>query len=115
LITHDIKKSVSKVNSRIGNGEGVKLIAVRVYKKINRPPILIEPYSEKYCCYPQPTGTLYTINLYEIYKNNKISVKSITDILGSNSSGLDGVSDEYMKFNLKNIASIKKWLDKNYK
>ena len=73
-------------------------------------------YSEKYCCYPQPAGTLYTVNLYEIHKNNnKISVKSITDILGDNSSGLDGVSDDYMKFSLKNIASIKKWLDKNYK
>ena len=115
LITRDIKKIVSKVNGRIGNGDGVKLIAVSIYKKINKPPVLIELYSEKYCCYPQPAGTLYTVNLYEIHKNNnKISIKSITDILGDNSSGLDGVSDDYMKFSFKNIALIKKWLDKNY-
>ena len=52
---------------------------------------------------------------YIIKKKNGIGVNSITDILGDNSSGLDGVSDGYMSFKLKNIASIKKWLDKNYK
>ncbi|WP_265092424.1 hypothetical protein [Acinetobacter courvalinii] len=42
-------------------------------------------------------------------------MKPITDILGDNSSGLEGVSDDYMHFKFKDIASIKKWLDKNYK
>ena len=116
LIRYDTKKNLSKINGRSGNGAGVKLIAVSVYKKINKPPVLIELYSEKYCCYPEPSGNLYTINLYELHnKKNGIGVNSITDILGDNSSGLDGVSDGYMSFKLKNIASIKKWLDKNYK
>jgi hypothetical protein len=30
-------------------------------------------------------------------------------------SGLEGVSDDYMHFKFKDIASIKKWLDKNHK
>ena len=73
-------------------------------------------YSETYCCYPQPSGKLYTVDLYEIKKErNHVVLNSITNILGRDNSGLEGVSDDYMHIKFKDIASIKKWLDKNHK
>lgn len=116
LIIQNKKLYLNRVKGRVGNGEGAELVAVSLYRKKSTLPILITLYSETYCCYPQPSGKLYTIDLYNIVKNgNNISLKPITDILGDNSSGLEGVSDDYMHFKFKDIASIKKWLDKNYK
>lgn len=105
---------INKVFGRVGNGSGVQLKAVSIYRK-SKDPILITLYAENYCCYPKPSGTLYTIELHKIIKKDeKIILKSITNILGDKSSGLEGVSDDYLYFKLKNISSIKKWLDKNY-
>lgn len=105
---------INKVYGMIGNGSGVGLKAVSIYRK-SKDPILITLYAENYCCYPKPSGTLYTVELHKIIKiDKKIILKSITDILGENSSGLEGVSDDYLYFKLKNISSIEKWLDKNY-
>lgn len=116
LIIQNKKLFLDRVKGRVGNGEGAELVAVSLYRKKSKLPVLITLYSETYCCYPQPSGKLYTVDLYNIVKNgNNISLKPITDILGDNSSGLEGVSDDYMHFKFKDIASIKKWLDKNYK
>lgn len=105
---------INKVYGMVGNGSGVGLKAVSIYRK-SKDPILITLYAENYCCYPKPSGTLYTVELHKIIKKDKkIILKSITNILGENSSGLEGVSDDYLYFKLKNISSIKKWLDKNY-
>ena len=49
----------------------MELIAVSLYKKNSKPPVLITLYSETYCCYPQPSGKLYTVDLYEIEKKRK--------------------------------------------
>lgn len=94
-----------------------KLAAVSIYKnKKNSGPILITLHTQKWCCYPSPEGIVYSIDLYSIKKTkNNVMIEPITNILGKNSSGLDGVSDDYMYFKLKDIASIKKWLDQNYK
>jgi hypothetical protein len=68
-----------------------------------------------FCCYPQPSGQLYSIELYKIWNIDKnIKIEPITEILQEYSTGLEGVSDDYMHFKYKDIASIKKWLDKNY-
>lgn len=116
LILKNKKIYINKINGRVGNGGGAELIAVSLYKKNSKKPVLITLYSETYCCYPQPSGKLYTVDLNEIKReNNSINLKSITDILGDNNSGLEGVSDDYMHFKFKDISSIKKWLDKNYK
>ncbi|MFC6053179.1 hypothetical protein ACFPT0_10070, partial [Acinetobacter portensis] len=92
-----------------------KLAAVSVYKKTNKNPILITLHTQ-YWDTPTINGTTYSIDLYQITnKNGKIQVTDISKILGDKQSGLDGVSDDYILFDLKNIALIKKWLDKNYK
>lgn len=111
------KKLISRVDQGIvDGGQGVKLIAVSLYKRKVKNPILISIYSEKYCCYPKPTGDFYTVELHEFVKNkNSIELKSITHILGNDSSGLNGVFDDYLTFKFKDISSVKKWLDKNYK
>ena len=93
-----------------------KLEAVSIYRKKNKPPILITLHTQKWCCYPSPEGEVYSIDLYEITRDkNSFKLKDIGSILGDDQGGLDGVSDDYMHFKLKNIALIKKWLDKNYK
>lgn len=115
LILKNKKMSINKINGRVGNGGGTELIAVSLYKENSKQPVLITLYSETYCCYPQPSGKLYTVDLNEIKKeNNSMVLKSITNILGDNNSGLEGVSDDYMHFKFKDINSIKEWLDKNY-
>ncbi|MFV5368336.1 hypothetical protein VXO74_06395 [Acinetobacter junii] len=116
LIIKNEKNYINKIEGRVGNGGGVELIAVSLYKKNSKPPVLITLYSETYCCYPQPSGKLYTVDLYEIKKeSNHVVLNSITNILGRDNSGLEGVSDDYMHFKFKDIASIKKWLDRNHK
>lgn len=110
------KKLISRVDGGIDGGQGVKLIAVSLYKRKVKNPILISIYSEKYCCYPKPTGDFYTVELHEFVKiKNSIELKSITHILGDDTSGLNGVFDDYLTFKFKDISSVKKWLDKNYK
>lgn len=65
---------------------------------------------------PTVNGILYNVNLYEIYLTGKrVRLVDVSNILGNSQSGLEGVSDDYMHFKFKDIASIKKWLDKNYK
>lgn len=94
------------------------LEAVSVFKKGKLPPLLITLHSEYVCCYPRPEGKSYAIDLYKIIKDGgKFKINSYTSILGENNYGFDGQNDvrEKVHFKLKDIASIKKWLDKNYK
>ncbi|EPF70954.1 hypothetical protein [Acinetobacter rudis] len=92
-----------------------KLEAVSVYKKLGKSPLLITIHTQ-YWDTPTISGISYDINLYEILnKDGEIKLIDITEKLGGNQSGLDGESDQKMTFKLKDIASIKKWLDKNYK
>lgn len=79
---------------------------------------MITLHSESICCYPRPEGKSYSIDLYKVIKSNeKIKLTPYTGILGDNKYGFDGRNDvkEKVNFKLKDIASIKKWLDKNYK
>ena len=91
-----------------------KLEAVSVYKQKNKPPVLITLHTQRWDT-PTINGLTYSVNLYKI-TNNKDGVEllDISTILGNDQSGLEGVSDDYMHFKFKDIASIKKWLDKNY-
>jgi len=92
-----------------------KLAAVSIYNKTEKFPLLITIHTQDWDT-PTISGVSYSIDLYEVvYKNGEIKLIDISKILGENRSGLDGESDQKMVFKLKNIASIKKWLDKNYK
>ena len=92
-----------------------KTCCCQCLQKTNKNPILITLHTQ-YWDTPTINGTTYSIDLYQITnKNGKIQVTDISKILGDKQSGLDGVSDDYILFDLKNIALIKKWLDKNYK
>lgn len=92
-----------------------KLAAVSIYKKTGKLPLLITIHTQDWDT-PTISGVSYNIDLYElIEKNGKIKLVDISKILGENKSGLDGESDQKMTFKLKDIASIKKWLDKNYR
>lgn len=96
--------------------ENPKLLAVSIYKTKNKKiPVLITLNSSYYCCTPQMEGYMYKINLYQAHKiNNKILLKDITKILGKNGEGFEGMVEGRIHYNLKDIASIKKWLDENY-
>ncbi|MBK0064229.1 MULTISPECIES: hypothetical protein [unclassified Acinetobacter] len=95
--------------------EEPQLLAVSVYKsKKNRHPLLITLNSVYYCCSPQMEGAIYKINFYQINSKNQVSLKNITNIFGENSEGFEGMAEGKFYYNYKNIASIKKWLDKNY-
>ncbi|WP_241527911.1 hypothetical protein [Acinetobacter proteolyticus] len=92
-----------------------KLEAVSIYKQKNKAPILITLHTQRWDT-PTIGGVTYSINLYQIINNNEgVKLIDISKNLGNDQSGLDGISDEYMHFKFKDIASIKKWLDKNYK
>lgn len=92
-----------------------KLAAVSIYNKTGKSPLLITIHTQDWDT-PTISGVSYNIDLYElIYINGKIKLIDVSPILGENKSGLDGESDQKMIFKLKDIASIKKWLDKNYK
>lgn len=97
--------------------EDPKLLAVSLYKsKNNKTPVLITLHSSYHCCTPQLEGNIYKVNLYQMNKiNNDIKLKDITQILGDHSEGFEGLSEGRVFYKFKNIASIKKWLDKNYK
>ena len=92
-----------------------KLAAVSIYNKTGKSPLLITIHTQDWDT-PTISGVSYSIDLYEVvYKNGEIKLIDISKILGENRSGLDGESDQKMVFKLKNITSIKKWLNKNYK
>ncbi|MEG0486949.1 MAG: hypothetical protein RR575_03335 [Acinetobacter sp.] len=97
--------------------EPPKLLAVSVYKgKSKKPPILIVLSTAYHCCTPQMEGDLYKVNLYQINeKNNAFSLKDITSIFGKNSDGFEGQSEGEFFYKYKDIASIKNWLEKNYR
>ncbi|MDS7956979.1 MULTISPECIES: hypothetical protein [unclassified Acinetobacter] len=95
--------------------ESPKLLAVSIYKSNKRkPPILITLNSSYYCCTPQIEGELYQVNLYQISKNKTLNLKNITNILGNNAEGFEGIAEGKVYYKYKNISEIKKWLDKNY-
>ncbi|UGQ26436.1 hypothetical protein [Acinetobacter calcoaceticus] len=95
--------------------ESPKLLAVSIYKSNKRkPPILIVLNSSYYCCTPQIEGEMYKINLYQIIGNNSLSLKNITNILGNNSEGFEGIAEGKVYYKYKTISEVKKWLNKNY-
>ncbi len=95
--------------------ESPKLLAVSIYKSNKRkPPILITLKSSYYCCTPQIEGEIYQVNLYQISKNKTLNLENITNILGSNAEGFEGIAEGKVYYKYKNISEIKKWLDKNY-
>ena len=99
-----------------GSRDDPKQLAVSIYHPIgNRKPLLITLHGQYDCCYPHPEGTTYYIDIFKLNRNG--TVNKISNILGKNVSGYDGQNDikEKSFFSLKDIASIKKWLDKNYK
>ncbi|MGN5762811.1 hypothetical protein ACNQO6_00475 [Acinetobacter calcoaceticus] len=110
----DQKIFINKYDINIGKWLP-KLEAVSVYKKDNQRPLLITLHTQVWDS-PIVNGILYNVNLYEIYLTGKrVRLVDVSNILGNSQSGLEGVSDDYMHFKFKDIASIKKWLDKNYK
>lgn len=95
--------------------ESPKLLAVSIYKLTKRkPPILITINSAYYCCTPQIEGEMYQVNLYQISENKILNLKNITNILGSNAEGFEGIAEGKVSYKYKTISEIKKWLDKNY-
>ena len=95
--------------------ENPKLLAVSIYKSTKRkPPILITINSAYYCCTPQIEGEMYQVNLYQISENKILNLKNITNILGSNAEGFEGIAEGKVYYKYKTISEIKKWLDKNY-
>ena len=105
-------KSFRKENSP---SRKINLEAVSVYKDNRHPSLLITLFSEEFCCYPQLDGKDYTIYLYKIYQNKEngeLKLIPSDHILGENASGFNGISDHKIKFKLKNIREIKKYLNK---
>ncbi|WP_228260663.1 hypothetical protein, partial [Acinetobacter baumannii] len=95
--------------------ESPKLLAVGIYKSTKRkPPILITINSAYYCCTPQIEGKVYQVKLYQISENKILNLKNITNILGSNAEGFEGIAEGKVYYKYKTISEIKKWLDKNY-
>lgn len=95
--------------------ESPKLLAVSIYKSTKRKsPILITINSTYYCCTPQIEGEMYQVNLYQIRENKILNLKNITNILGSNTEGFEGIAERKVYYKYKTISVIKKWLDKNY-
>ncbi|QNX87706.1 hypothetical protein [Acinetobacter seifertii] len=95
--------------------ESPKLLAVSIYKPNKRkPPILITINSAYYCCTPQIEGKIYQVKVYQISENKILNLKNITNILGSNAEGFEGIAEGKVYYKYKTISEIKKWLDKNY-
>lgn len=57
------------------------------------------------------------MNIYEIERQGKnLKLKDISKkLLKDNTSGFEGKTDENVSYEYKDISSIKKWLNKNYK
>jgi len=95
--------------------ESPRILAVSIYKANKRkPPILITINSAYYCCTPQIEGKIYQVKLYQISENKILNLKNITNILGSNAEGFEGIAEGKVYYKYKTISEIKKWLDKNY-
>ena len=106
-----------------GGNNYPKVEAVSIYKPTDetKAPIMIVLHGQYSCCYPTPSGTLYTVKLYKIINNdNDIQVIDYTSMLGEDDYGkdygFDGQNDvrEKITYQFKNISSIKKWLKNNY-
>lgn len=97
--------------------EEPKVVAVSIYKSKRNNPLLISISTAFFCCTPQIEGYSYEVKIYEIKKQNDgMILKDITQkLLKDDDSGFEGKTDERIYYKYKNIASIKKWLDKNYK
>lgn len=94
--------------------ESPKLLAVSIYRpKMKQIPLLITLHTSYYCCTPQIEGSSYEVNLYQIDKNMKLT--ELTSLLGEDSVGFEGQVEGRVYYRFKDIASIKRWLDKNYK
>jgi len=94
--------------------ESPKLLAVSVYRpKIKKILLLITLHTSYYCCTPQIEGSSYEVNLYQIEKNMKLT--ELTSLLGDDAEGFEGQVEGRVNYKFKDIASIKRWLDKNYK
>lgn len=100
-----------------------KVEAVSIYKPTDKTkaPIMIVLHGQYDCCYPRPSGTLYTVKLYKIIKEaNSMQAIDYTHILGKDDYGKDygfeGQDDigEKVTYQFKDISSIKKWLKSNY-
>ncbi|MCU4390735.1 hypothetical protein KTH73_08365 [Acinetobacter courvalinii] len=94
--------------------ESPKLLAVSIYQpKTKKTPLLITLHTSYYCCTPQIEGSSYEVNLYQIDKNMKLT--ELTGLLDEDSLGFEGQVEGRVYYRFKDIASIKRWLDKNYK
>ncbi|EMR4044712.1 TPA: hypothetical protein ACN969_002471, partial [Acinetobacter baumannii] len=62
----------------------------------------------------QIEGKIYQVKLYQISENKILNLKNITNILGSNAEGFEGIAEGEVYYKYKTISEIKKWLDKNY-
>ena len=79
--------------------------------------MLVSITSAYFCCTPQIEGYSYQVNIYEIKKQReRVILTDITKkLFKDNVSGFEGNTDVKTYYKYKNISSIKKWLDKNYK
>ncbi|WP_436870580.1 hypothetical protein [Acinetobacter courvalinii] len=118
IVTNYLEGSDQKIFINKYSADGGKwlqqLEAVSIYKQKNKAPILITLHTQRWDT-PTISGVTYSVNLYQIINNNEgVKLIDISKNLGDDQSGLDGVSDDYMHFKFKDIATIKKWLDKNH-
>ena len=113
--------------NRHDNGYGLEFSKIEAYDiyqpdNIEKPPLLIVIHSQSTCCYPRPSGTSYTVNLFQISNyNDLLTVKDYTDFLANgvyeNNMGFDGSlndTEEKSTFKFKDIDSVTNWLDENY-
>ncbi|MDR2061949.1 MAG: hypothetical protein LBQ29_11200, partial [Acinetobacter sp.] len=113
-ISNSVEKIFLNEYSDFAAKESPKTLAVSVYKpKLKRPPLIITINTSYYCCTPQLEGNLYKVNIYQI--NEKMKLTELTSLLGDKSEGFEGKAEGQVYYRFKNIYSIKKWLDKNYK
>ena len=115
ILVNGIKYELKSFRKENSPSRKINLEAVSVYKDNRHPPLLITLFSEEFCCYPQLDGKDYTIYLYKIYQNKEngeLKLIPSDHILGENASGFNGISDHKIKFKLKNIREIKKYLNK---
>ncbi|MDQ8934730.1 hypothetical protein [Acinetobacter rudis] len=118
LINHSNSKSdYLGEYSEFSAKEEPKIRAVSVYHSKNKKdPLLILIISSYFCCTPQLEGYAYKVGIYRFsLKNNDISIEDVTSqVFGKRASGFEGKLDRTLNFKYKNIASIKRWLDKHY-
>lgn len=108
------KKVFLNEYSDFSTKESPKLLAVSIYQpKMKKNPLLITLHTSYHCCTPQIEGSFYEVNLYQIDKNMKLT--ELTSLLGDESEGFEEKAEGQVYYRFKNIYSIKKWLDKNYK